>query len=1667
MLAAIISLISIYTYSQTYLENFEEIGGFATIGNTSYFMARNLTEGWALWKTNGTRKGTQLIKGLLDGSSPPGNLFIFKNELYFASNTPGKGIELWKSDGTENGTSLLKDLNTDGDNSSSRPSNFTIYGDMLYFTASNQYISGPPKLHRTDGTTEGTVLVEDIIDAGDIIYSSGNLVVANNKLYFTNNGKLYETDGTTEGTKSMVIDGLENMGRFKSFTSGLYFITYSHNNTYIRLYRLTDLDNYTMLKEFSIESYSGLKLYGLIEVGEKVFFSLGSGNAYNNIRDALWVTDGTSHGTKEILNFQDPYLFGSGNFNGFVEHNGNLFFSTGAFNNHLLWTSDGTVQGTKQANTAINVNPYADMLVWNNKIYYVNGSAGVGSYDVNSNSVENYSPLRATRKTSGDKYFLKSDGRFVYFAVLNDKVQYQSSVDLYHAGPNPFMQIKSGYSIVDNGEEIGFDTKVDSLAIKRISIQNMGKAPLNFSKIQVSGEGFYINGDVGETSLPQQLAPLQTGTFEVGFLPNTTDVHSGYLIIRGDDTSQPEFRLQLKGLVSAHPAESVDKTFPTQKEIEWDRSVAEVQIDNYSILENAVIGSLIGTFSTDVGDDETFNYSLIEGIGDEDNMVFSISNNQLFVGDGFNDDFKNSYTIRVQATGAKGTVLEENIILGIIDESEEIELGDCEKIGIPLTSDLYDVEFLNDTDAIAVGANGVILKTFDKGATWQHMHVIEQTNLVGGLYTYPSNLYEIQFVNETTGFIAGSSVLLRTDDAGLNWKPLDFDQLGSLTTYNGRFMAVSPEVLFIYMERYIFKSNDGGQSWSETSYRGGFGDPRAIYFPNDELGFASNNSQTYFISNDGGETWTNYVLDLEELAYDEDITTFTFRDDNVGFAATNKGKVLKTEDQGQSWVVINAENRSGIKEIHFVDESIGYMIGGSIYETNDGGLTWSSVYLNVHASIQSLDINQLGDRIAVGTGSYENGRAIFASPSGTEWSPVSTLLGGGRVRDVIFDGDNAYFFSEYQSRKSNDGGVTWIEMTTPIDEKVYQAEKIGENLVIRTYNGEAYRSPDGGDTWIPIMAQDSYGALDVLDNTILFSKNLEGRITKSLDFGETWTPLADTALDHVRVLEFPSESIGFAGKSNGVSRTEDGGATWEELIVDPDQEPFVYGITFANDLIGIVSTGNGFYKTIDGGDSWEFLNLYTGYTSEIIALNELEWYIGANNGIYSTIDGGIHWKKVFNSNGDILDMDYVNGTIYISVNGGGVHKIEDDLQPINAGYIKGDKSVRVEDEEIYSILKHSDVRYEWHVEGNNKLISEDNLAKITWSEPGTYTVSTVPYSSCNTGVSSEIIVTVLERPSPPEIFGLEKVVENSNGHVYTTPLEDQVSYIWSVSGQRSYETNGNELIVDWGGMGFGEIGLIRTDLLTGLRSFNRLSVEIKPNDPFMILQSNTTCRGTSNGSLHIMARIPENAYSAKLTGSSISTSSDFKGELLLENLSAGMYDICLQDHGTNKEYCYQFTISEPEPFEVTSIISSSSSKQVDLQFKGGAAPYIVSINGRKIMETSQESVQITADNGDVLEVNSAGDCEFSYSKLIYFQKGITVIPNPVVNSFTASLSNEKFSNHQEVPLRIFNSSGQMVLSMNVTISNQTLTCEVSTLNSGIYIVQLGDNQKTSFKVIKK
>jgi len=67
----------------------------------------------------------------------PRNFIEFNGTLYFSAQTSEHGQELWRSDGTAEGTSLLKDLLPGYP--SSNPSNFTIAGDRLYFTATDAF----------------------------------------------------------------------------------------------------------------------------------------------------------------------------------------------------------------------------------------------------------------------------------------------------------------------------------------------------------------------------------------------------------------------------------------------------------------------------------------------------------------------------------------------------------------------------------------------------------------------------------------------------------------------------------------------------------------------------------------------------------------------------------------------------------------------------------------------------------------------------------------------------------------------------------------------------------------------------------------------------------------------------------------------------------------------------------------------------------------------------------------------------------------------------------------------------------------------------------------------------------------------------------------------------------------------------------------------------------------------------------------------------------------------------------------------------------------------------------------------------------------------------------------------------------------------------------------
>tara|TARA_B100000575_G_scaffold196195_1_gene158661 strand:+ start:141 stop:2387 length:2247 start_codon:yes stop_codon:yes gene_type:complete len=165
---------------------------FTKFGNKLVFSADDGANGREIWITDNTEEGTYMIKDINPGnnsSNPSGfyggsaassandegkdnpDMQVYNGEVYFIADDGVHGKELWKTDGTEEGTVMLKDI-AQGNNSSIW---FTgglavkewtaIHQGMLYFVA-DDFIHGP-ELWRTDGTSEGTLMVADYNNGSD------------------------------------------------------------------------------------------------------------------------------------------------------------------------------------------------------------------------------------------------------------------------------------------------------------------------------------------------------------------------------------------------------------------------------------------------------------------------------------------------------------------------------------------------------------------------------------------------------------------------------------------------------------------------------------------------------------------------------------------------------------------------------------------------------------------------------------------------------------------------------------------------------------------------------------------------------------------------------------------------------------------------------------------------------------------------------------------------------------------------------------------------------------------------------------------------------------------------------------------------------------------------------------------------------------------------------------------------------------------------------------------------------------------------------------------------------------------------------------------------------------------------------------------------------------
>ncbi|MFM7194029.1 MAG: LamG-like jellyroll fold domain-containing protein, partial [Bacteroidota bacterium] len=84
------------------------------------------------------------------------------------------------------------------------------------------------------------------------------------------------------------------------------------------------------------------------------------------------------------------------------------------------------------------------------------------------------------------------------------------------------------------------------------------------------------------------------------------------------------------------------------------------------INDGAQAGSVVGTFTTLAYSGSPFVYSLVPGIGSEDNGSFSLDGPSLKTINGFNASVKSSYSIRIRSTDANGLFLEKSFVINVL-----------------------------------------------------------------------------------------------------------------------------------------------------------------------------------------------------------------------------------------------------------------------------------------------------------------------------------------------------------------------------------------------------------------------------------------------------------------------------------------------------------------------------------------------------------------------------------------------------------------------------------------------------------------------------------------------------------------------------------------------------------------------------------------------------------------------------------------------------------------------------------------------------------------------------------------------------------------------------------------------------------------------------------------
>jgi photosystem II stability/assembly factor-like uncharacterized protein len=263
--------------------------------------------------------------------------------------------------------------------------------------------------------------------------------------------------------------------------------------------------------------------------------------------------------------------------------------------------------------------------------------------------------------------------------------------------------------------------------------------------------------------------------------------------------------------------------------------------------------------------------------------------------------------------------------------------------------EFYDLKMFDDQTGLAVGQNGYFLRTENGGTHWSS----DRLKVTGLTLFRDETLRAVDLVDSNFAVAAGyNGVVYKSFDRGANWQSIGYPLLPDdyliegvkFTTHDiGYVSGTRPQVSID-----TYRTTDGGASWTSLGMPAHFVD-----FVDVNHGWLMTIGGTGFRTINGGASWT--PMTLPNNGSSVIVNRMEFASQNVGWAVGWFGYAAKTSNGGATWQLQNISTaQETLLGISVVSEMEAYVVGthqqpttetASLYHTVNGGTTWTRSFL--------------------------------------------------------------------------------------------------------------------------------------------------------------------------------------------------------------------------------------------------------------------------------------------------------------------------------------------------------------------------------------------------------------------------------------------------------------------------------------------------------------------------------------------------------------------------------------------------------------------------------------------------------------------------------------------------------------------------------------------------